>query len=55
VVDDGTRQAIAQKAPVSEIRRMARAGGMQTLLVDGIAKALEGRTDMKQVLAVASK
>ena len=55
VVDDGTRQAIAQKAPVGEIRRIAKEGGMSTLLVDGIGKALAGRTDMKQVLAVCSK
>ena len=54
-VEDGTRQAIAQKAPVNEIRRLAKEGGMTTLLVDGIVKALDGRTDMKQVLAVCSK
>ncbi len=55
VVEDGIRQVIAQKAPVNEVRRIAKEGGMTTLLVDGITKALDGRTDMKQVLAVCSK
>jgi len=38
--------------PVEEIRKLAVAGGMTTLLQDGIEKAIAGKTDLKQVLAV---
>lgn len=55
VTDDGMRGSIARKAPVEELRRAAVAGGMTTLLQDGIAKCLAGLTDLKQVLAVCSK
>ena len=49
------RNAIGRRAPVSEIRAMAIDGGMTTLLLDGVGKVLRGHTDMKQVLAVASR
>jgi len=52
VNDDHIKQAIAKRAPVDEVRRFAVAGGMTTLLQDGIEKAIAGKTDMKQVLAV---
>jgi type IV pilus assembly protein PilB len=55
VTDDPTRQAISRKAPVEEVRRLAVASGMTTLLQDGVAKALAGLTDLKAVLAVASR
>lgn len=55
VSDDAIKLAIAQKRPVDEIRRLAIAGGMRTLLQDGIAKVVAGATDMKQVLAVCSR
>ncbi|MGL1765597.1 ATPase, T2SS/T4P/T4SS family, partial [Vibrio parahaemolyticus] len=55
VTDDDIKHAIAHRSPVDEIRRVAMDRGMTTLLQDGIAKALEGKTDMKQVLAVCSK
>ena len=52
VNDDGIKVAIAKRAPVEEVRRLAVAGGMTTLLQDGIEKAIAGKTDVKQVLAV---
>jgi type II secretory ATPase GspE/PulE/Tfp pilus assembly ATPase PilB-like protein len=55
VNDDRIRLAIQRKAPVGEIRDMAVAGGMRTLLMDGIEKCLAGFTDLRQVLAVCSR
>ena len=52
VNDDLIKQAIAKRAPVEDVRRLAVVGGMTTLLQDGIEKAIAGKTDMKQVLAV---
>jgi type II secretory ATPase GspE/PulE/Tfp pilus assembly ATPase PilB-like protein len=52
VADDGIKRAVASRAGVEEIRRLAVAGGMTTLLQDGIEKAIAGKTDLKQVLAV---
>jgi len=52
VNDDRIKQAIARRVPVEEVRQLATAGGMSTLLQDGIEKAIEGKTDLKQVLAV---
>ncbi len=52
---DDIRHAISQRAPVEEIRRLAVAGGMTTLLQDGMTKVLQGVTDLKQVLAVSSR
>ena len=39
------------QAPTQELRRKARAGGMKTLLEDGILKALKGSTTLDEVLA----
>jgi type II secretory ATPase GspE/PulE/Tfp pilus assembly ATPase PilB-like protein len=55
VNDDPLRLAIQRKAPVGEIRAMAVASGMRTLLQDGIEKCLAGLTDLRQVLAVCSR
>jgi type II secretory ATPase GspE/PulE/Tfp pilus assembly ATPase PilB-like protein len=55
VADDPMRLAIQRKAPVGEIRDMAKAGGMRTLLQDGVEKCLAGLTDLRQVLAVCSR
>lgn len=51
VVDRELAQAIANRAPTSELRRIAGRSGMTTLLQDGIAKALAGLTDLRQVLS----
>lgn len=55
VMNDELRSLVAHKGLVEDIRRVARANGMTTLLQDGVAKAIAGVTDMKQVLAVCSK
>jgi type II secretory ATPase GspE/PulE/Tfp pilus assembly ATPase PilB-like protein len=55
VSDDDLRGAIQRKAPVDEIRALAIAGGMTTLMQDGIEKVLSGATDLKQVLAVCGR
>ena len=55
VSDDDMRRAIQRSAPVDEIRATAIAGGMTTLLQDGIEKVLDGATDLKQVLAVCGR
>jgi type II secretory ATPase GspE/PulE/Tfp pilus assembly ATPase PilB-like protein len=55
VSDDDMRRAIQRSAPVDEIRAAAIAGGMTTLLQDGIEKVLDGATDLKQVLAVCGR
>jgi len=52
VADEGIKRAVAKRMPVEEIRKLAVAGGMTTLLQDGIEKAIAGKTDLKQVLAV---
>ncbi|MCG5051858.1 MAG: GspE/PulE family protein [Myxococcales bacterium] len=55
VNNDELKLAIMKKAPVEEIRHASIAGGMTTLLQDGIEKAVAGRTDVKQILAVCSR
>jgi type II secretory ATPase GspE/PulE/Tfp pilus assembly ATPase PilB-like protein/GAF domain-containing protein len=55
ITDDEMKRAITKKAGVELIRDLAIKGGMTTLLQDGIAKAVEGLTDLKQVLAVCSR
>ena len=52
VADEDIKRAIAKRAPVEEVRNFAIKGGMRTLLQDGIEKAIAGKTDLKQVLAV---
>jgi type II secretory ATPase GspE/PulE/Tfp pilus assembly ATPase PilB-like protein len=49
------RRAIQRKAPVDEIRSLAIASGMTTLMQDGVEKVLDGGTDLKQVLAVCGR
>jgi type II secretory ATPase GspE/PulE/Tfp pilus assembly ATPase PilB-like protein len=55
IANDGLKRSIQRKAPVEDIRNQAVAGGMTTLLQDGIEKVLTGATDLKQVLAVCSR
>jgi PleD family two-component response regulator len=52
-VTDELRELITRRAPEHEIRMAARAGGMRTLLEDGIAKAAQGLTTLEAVLKVA--
>jgi type II secretory ATPase GspE/PulE/Tfp pilus assembly ATPase PilB-like protein len=55
VTTDDIQRAIARRAPVDEIRKLARENGMRTLLQDGVVKALAGHTDLPQVMAVCSR
>jgi type II secretory ATPase GspE/PulE/Tfp pilus assembly ATPase PilB-like protein len=52
VADEDIKRSIAKRAPVEDVRNLAIKGGMRTLLQDGIEKAIAGKTDLKQVLAV---
>ncbi|MBN9520620.1 type II/IV secretion system protein [bacterium] len=45
------RELTFAQAPTQEIRRKARAGGMRTLLEDGILKILKGTTTADEVLS----
>ena len=49
------KKLIQSKARVAEMVKVAKDEGMTTLVQDGIQKALEGLTDLKQVKAVAIK
>ncbi len=55
VTDEALRSALARRSPAEELREIAIRGGMTTLLQDGIEKALAGRTDLAQALAVANR
>ncbi len=46
------RSLIFHRAPVSEIRTLAIAEGMQTLLQDGLLKVVQGYTDLAQLRQV---
>jgi type II secretory ATPase GspE/PulE/Tfp pilus assembly ATPase PilB-like protein len=52
---DPMKKLIQSKARVVEMVKVAKDEGMTTLVQDGILKALEGVTDLKQVKAVAIK
>jgi type II secretory ATPase GspE/PulE/Tfp pilus assembly ATPase PilB-like protein len=49
------KRLISNKARVAEMLTASKNDGMTTLVQDGILKALEGVTDVKQVKAVAIK
>lgn len=53
-VSPSIRQLIQKRAPVSEIVHEALSNGMVTLKQDGIAKILQGQTDITQVRAVCA-
>jgi type II secretory ATPase GspE/PulE/Tfp pilus assembly ATPase PilB-like protein len=55
VANDGMKRLISNKARVTEMLTAAKGDGMTTLVQDGILKALDGLTDVKQVKAVAIK
>jgi type II secretory ATPase GspE/PulE/Tfp pilus assembly ATPase PilB-like protein len=54
VASEEIKAAILQRAPVGEIRKLSCAGGMTTLVQDGVQKVLRGETDLKQVFAVCA-
>lgn len=53
-VDPALGRLILHRADTPEIAAAAEAGGMRSLLVDGIAKAGQGLTSVEEVLRVAS-
>ena len=55
ITDDPLKVAIQKKSSIDDIRKLARAAGMITLLQDGVQKVIAGQTDLKQVLAVCSR
>lgn len=52
VPDEHIHNAIVSKAPAEEIRKLARASGMITLMEDGIEKVRAGLTTVEEVLRV---
>ena len=52
---DELRAMVARRAPDYEIRNAARAGGMKTLMEDGIAKAAAGLTTLEELLRAVAK
>jgi type II secretory ATPase GspE/PulE/Tfp pilus assembly ATPase PilB-like protein len=52
VADAKVKHLVQTRAPVTEIVAAAVAGGMRTLKQDGIAKVLQGLTDLQQVRGV---
>ncbi|WP_231730945.1 GspE/PulE family protein [Lacimicrobium alkaliphilum] len=53
-VTPAMRELITQRAPVSEIRELARKNGNRSLLDDGLRKAARGVTSVDEVLRVCS-
>jgi len=53
-VDDQIAKLILRRADTREIAQAAEAGGMRSLLADGIGKAAAGLTTIEEVLRVAS-
>jgi type IV pilus assembly protein PilB len=53
-VNDELRELITRRAPEHELRKVARATGMRTLVEDGIAKAAEGLTTLEAILRVVA-
>ncbi|MER3443495.1 MAG: ATP-binding protein [Armatimonadota bacterium] len=51
VVDDDVRHAIVAGKTATEIKEIARKGGMATLREDGIMKAFQGVTTLEEVMA----
>src|SRR5262249_23526991 len=53
-VTEEVRELISENARTSAIRDQARAQGMRTLRESGLAKVVEGRTTVKEILRVTS-
>jgi len=51
-INDNIRHLISERADASRIRAAAMAGGMHSLRQDGLAKALDGKTTVEEVLRV---
>jgi general secretion pathway protein E len=53
LMTDPIRKAVLTHATATEIRRIAVGEGMETMYLDGLRKALDGRTTVEEVLRVA--
>ena len=53
-MSDALAEAVLGRASVEELTAVAVAGGMKTLLADGIRKAVAGQTTVEEVLRVVS-
>jgi len=52
LVNEEVADLTVKRAPLSEIRAAALAGGMKTLKMDGFQKVLEGLTTVEEVMRV---
>lgn len=52
VLDDALREAIVRRAPPSELRALARRGGMRSMRADAWERVREGITTVEEVLRV---
>ena len=52
VLNEEIQDLIVKRAPLSEVRNAALAGGMKTLKMDGFQKVLEGITTVEEVMRV---
>ncbi len=50
VIDESFHAAIIEEAPTTELEAIAQAGGMRTMLEDGLGKAMDGLTTVEEVL-----
>lgn len=50
IIDGTFHAAIVDEAPTTELENIARAGGMKTMLEDGVQKAFNGMTTIEEVL-----
>jgi type II secretory ATPase GspE/PulE/Tfp pilus assembly ATPase PilB-like protein len=55
VVNDEIRHTIVSRAPIAQLRANAQDAGMTTLMQDGIAKAIAGETDLRQVKGAVTR
>ena len=51
-IDDQLRDIVARNPNVAEFRRLCLERGMKSLRQDGLAKSMEGRTSIQEVLRV---
>ncbi|HEX7056018.1 MAG TPA: ATPase, T2SS/T4P/T4SS family [Bacilli bacterium] len=54
VIDETLRRLIAQNLPVDELTAHAKKAGFQTMMQDGLQKALAGKTSVEEVLKAVS-
>lgn len=53
ILSDEFRKAVIQRKPASELKKVAREGGMQTLRECGVQKVLKGMTTVEELFRVA--